>query len=235
MTEAVRLMLQHRVSGLPVVDRNEQLVGIITEGDLLRRTETGTEKHRTRWLEFLISPGKLAGEYVKTHGRKIAELMTGDVVTVTEDTTLDEVVLLMERHRVKRLPVVRDGQLVGIVSRANLLHALAAQASDAVSSAIKNQFLDDATIRDRLLAEMERQAWSPHASVNVIVRNGIVELWGSIFDEREREALRVAAENIPGVREVRDHLVWLEPYSGFVVEAPAGDASMQAAASKTPK
>ena len=126
--QAVRSMLQNKISGLPVVDADGKLVGIVTEGDFLRRAETTTERRRPRWLEFLVGPGRLADEYVHTHARKIADVMTPEPYTVTEDTSLEDVVQLMEKHRIKRLPVVRGKQLVGIVSRANLLHALASLA-----------------------------------------------------------------------------------------------------------
>ena len=126
--EAARLMLQYAISGLPVVDDAGHLVGIITEGDFLRRTETGTGRpHRPRWLEFLLGPGRLADEYVHSHSRKVEEVMTRQVVTVAEETPVEEIARLMERHRIKRVPVMRDDRVVGIVSRANLLRGLARQ------------------------------------------------------------------------------------------------------------
>ena len=213
VAEAVRIMLQEHVSGLPVVDSGCRLLGIVTEGDFLRRAETGTERRRPRWLEFLIGSGKLADEYVHTHGRKVEEVMTHDVVTIAEDTPLDEVVRLMERRRVKRLPVVRGrGEVIGIVSRANLLHALAGIAAEEAAPSA-----DDAAIRGRILAEINREPWAPRASIDVTVRNGIVHLWGSVLDDRERQALCVAAENVPGVKAVEDHLAWIEPTSGMVI------------------
>jgi len=208
--QAARLMLQNKISGLPVVDANGQLVGIVTEGDFLRRGELGTQHRRPRWLEFLIGPGRLATEYVRACGRKVEEIMTPGPQTVTTDTPLEEVVLLMERHRIKRLPVVEGGKIVGIVSRANLLHALASLAREA-----KPQGGDDAAIRDRILAECARHPWMPH--INVVVRDGVVGLWGAITDERERQAFIVAAENVPGVKAVHDHLAWIEPTSGIVL------------------
>src|SRR5215207_4388649 len=123
VVQAARLMLQRHVSGLPVTDDRGNLVGIVTEGDFLRRAEIGTQRKRARWLEFLIGPGRLATEYVRACGRKVEEIMTSDLYTVTEDTTVDRIVHLMEKHRVKRIPVERDGRLVGIVSRANILRA----------------------------------------------------------------------------------------------------------------
>ena len=215
IADAIRLMLDNRISGLPVIDAAGRLVGVVTEGDLLRRVETGTTRHRARWLQFLLSPGRLADEYAHTHGRRVNEVMTCDVVTATEGTSLDTVVQLMERHGIKRLPVVRDDKVIGIVSRANLLHALVA-----VGDAPERNGARDAVIRQRILDEIQREPWGPRYSINVVVRDGRVDLWGSLFGERERQALRVVAENVPGVREVHDHMVWIEPIMGSVVLAP---------------
>jgi len=173
VARAVRLMLQNKISGLPVVDDKGELVGMVTEGDFLRRGELGTQRQRPRWLEFLLGPGRLAAEYVQSSGQKVSEVMTPEPKTITPETPLDDVVSLMERHRIKRLPVVQDGKLVGIVSRANLLHALASVARE-----VKAPAGDDATIRERILAECARQRWAPH--VNVLVRDGVVGLWGVV-------------------------------------------------------
>jgi CBS domain-containing protein len=213
--KAIRLMLQHGISGLPVVDTAGHLIGIVSEGDLLRRAETGTERHRTRWLTFLLGPARLAKEYVRTHGRKVTEVMTCDVVAVTEDAPLNEIVRLMERNRIKRLPVTRDGRVVGIVSRANLLRALVSVV-DEVPASSEN----DGQIRDRLVATLKGQPWAPQVSTNVIVRNAIVHLWGVVFNEEQRQAMIVAAENTPGARSVEDHLAWVEPVSGVMIERP---------------
>jgi len=220
---AIRLLLQHRISGLPVVDADGQLEGIVTEGDFLHRAETGTQRRRPRWVEFLIGPGKLASEYVQAHGRTVADVMTTSAYTVDEDTSLEDVVRLMEKYRVKRFPVVKGGRVVGIVSRANLLRALASVAAE-VPAADGN----DAAIRDSFFAELARQPWAPRTSINPVVRNGVVELWGNIFDEREREALRVMAQNLPGVKAVQDHLVWVDPASGFIGLSAEDAAQRQA-------
>jgi CBS domain-containing protein len=214
---AARLMLQNRISGLPVLDASGALVGIVTEGDFLRRGELGTTKRRPRWVEFLLGPGKLAEEYVHQSGRKVFDVMTRDPRTVSEDDTLETVVAQMERHRVKRLPVVRQGKLVGIISRANLLHALASLAREAPASSG-----GDAAIRDRILEALAKQHWA--LAVNVVVKNGIAELWGTIMDERERQACIVAVENVPGVKQVHDHLVWVEPMSGMAFPSAEDEA-----------
>jgi CBS domain-containing protein len=213
LAEAVRLMLARQISGLPVVDGDGRLVGMLTEGDLLRRAETDTERRRARWLELLLGPGRMAEEYVRTHGRRIAEIMTPEVVAVAQEAPLDEVVRLMERHRIKRVPVLRDGALVGIVSRADLLRALSGLLERGEEGGG-----GDAVIRERVLAEMTRAAWAPREGITVTVTGGIVALDGVVTDDKERTALRVAAENVPGVKAVRDRLVWVEPVSGTVVE-----------------
>lgn len=213
--EAVRLMLQRKFSGLPVVDDAGKVVGIVTEGDLLRRAETGTQRRRPRWIEFFVGPGRLATEYAHACGHRIDEVMTQPVLTITEDRPLDEIVNIMERHQIKRLPVVRDGKLVGIVSRANLLRALASVARETKPASV-----DDAAIRASLLRELERQPWAPTSLIDVVVRNGVVHLWGTILDERQRQGIRVAAENTRGVKAVEDHLVWVEPTSGMVIGSP---------------
>ena len=211
--QAARLMLQHHISGLPVIDGKRQLVGILSEGDFLRRRETNTERRHLRWLEFLFGPGRTAAEYTHSHGSKVSEVMTNEVHTVGEDTSLEAIVDLMERYRIKRVPVLRGREVVGIVTRSNLMHAMVSLARSAPAAP-----KDDATIREQLLAEMQKELWAPTAMVNVIVRDGIVELWGVIVDERQRNALKVAAENIAGVKAVKDHLVWIEPVSGMTIE-----------------
>jgi CBS-domain-containing membrane protein len=212
---AVQLMLQKRISGLPVIDDHGNLAGIVTEGDFLRRTETGTARRRPRWIEFFMGPGRLSDEYVRSSGRKVSEVMTREVQTVPPDAPLEQAIHQMERHNIKRVVVVGNGKVVGIVTRANLLHAMASVAHEMgpVSAA-------DAAIRERLLAELKVQPWAPVPSIHIAVKNGVVQLSGVITDERQRQALRVAAENIPGVKKVEDDVVWVEPVSGLFVEAP---------------
>jgi len=220
IAEAARLMLQHRVSGLPVLDAAGQVVGVVSEGDLLRRAETGTERRRSRWLEFLIAPGRLATEYAHVHGRKVGEVMTESVVSAAPDDPLAEVIGKMERRQIKRVPVIDSGRLVGIVSRADLVRALLRNLPRSASEVA----VPDQEIRDGILAEIAKQPWGPRASVDVRVEDGVVELRGSIIDDRERAALRVLAENAPGVKAVRDRLMWVEPLSGFVIPSDRSEA-----------
>jgi CBS domain-containing protein len=220
--EAAELMIGHRISGLPVVNAAGNVVGIVTEGDLLRRAETGTERRRARWLEFLIAPGRLASEYAHANGRRVGEVMTDTVLSVGPGDSVTDVIDLMERRRIKRVPVIDRGRLVGIVSRANLVRALVRNLPRADSLSATS----DEAIRDRILAEIGKQPWGPRASVDVRVENGAVELHGTVTDDRERPALRVLAENVPGVKEVRDHLAWVEPLSGFIVPADGSATSV---------
>ena len=210
--QAVRIMLQRRISGLAVIDKDGRLVGMVSEGDFLRRAETGTQRQRPHWLEFLLGPGRLADEYTRSHSRKVQDIMTSDPMTVTEDTSLEEVVHIMEKRRIKRLPVVRGKEVVGIVSRANLVHALAGVACELMPTTVS-----DEAIRTRLLSDLAKEPWAPVALIEVIVRNGVVELWGTITEERQRAALIAAAENVPGVKAVHDYLGWVDVMSGVLL------------------
>ena len=221
VVKAAGLMLQNRISGLPVVDKEGELVGMVTEGDFLRRGELGTQRRRPKWLEFIVGPGKLAEEYVRTSGRKVEDVMTPDPWTIRDDDTLEAVVEMMERHRVKRLPVTRGGRMVGIVSRANLMHALATFGRDLPAPAG-----GDSAIRANILAAIAKQHWAPR--VNVIVKDGVAELHGVVTDDRERQGLVVAAENVAGVKKVHDHLVWVEPISGFAFPSAEDEATRAA-------
>jgi CBS domain-containing protein len=204
VVRAASLMLQNHISGLPVVDKDGELVGIVTEGDFLRRSELGTQRRRPKWLEFIVGPGRLADEYAHASGRKVEEVMTADPVTVGENDSLQAVVDLMERRRIKRLPVMRAGRVVGIVSRANLMHALTSLARDYEAAPGSSTPGPDWAIRSEILESIANQPWAPE--INVVVRNGVVELWGLITDEHQRQALMVAAENVAGVKQVRDHV-----------------------------
>ena len=198
--EAANIMLQRHISGLPVVEAAGKLVGIVSEGDFIRRSEIGTQRKRGRWLKFLLGAGESATEFVHEHGRKISEVMTRDPLTISEDTPLEEIVKTMENNGVKRLPVMRGDKLVGIVSRANLLQAVATLARD-----IPDPTADDDHIRRRIVDTLQKNDWCPFG-LNVVVRDGIVHLSGVITEERSRQASIVGAENVAGVKKVHDHL-----------------------------
>ena len=206
VAEIADLLLARRISGVPVVDSEDRLVRIVSEGDLIRRQQG--EGRRSWWLSLLTSPDESAREYIKTHGQRAEDVMTRDVVTVTEETPLGEIAQLLEKRGIKRVPVLREGKVVGIVSRANLLHGLAAQ-KDQIPVAPSP---DDRTIREQVIALVERQGWATHGSLNVIVADGVVELWGWVDSDEERKALKIAAEGVAGVGEVQDHLALIAPY-----------------------
>ena len=201
VSAAARLMLENKISGLPVVDDLGKLLGIVTEGDFLRRAEIGTKRQRPKWVEFFLGPGRLADEYVQFSGRKVRDVMTHEVRTVSLEAPLEDVVRLMERHNIKRVPVLEGGKIVGIVTRANLLHAMASFVHE-----IAPLSAEDTATREQLLVELKAQPWKI-GSIDVTVRNGVVRLSGTIIDERQRQALRVAAENIPGVKKVEDNII----------------------------
>ena len=196
-----KLLINLRISGVPVLDRNGQLVGIVTEGDLLRRVETGTERQRSRWSELFSANSRLAEEYIKSHARRVEDIMTREVVSVAELASLGEIAELMETKRIKRVPVVHNGKIVGIVSRADLLQVLA---SGGATTADEDS---DRLIRERLLAELHKQEWANPAESNVVVSDGVVHFWGTVGSQEERTALRVVAETIPGVRDIEDHTI----------------------------
>lgn len=217
LSQAVQMMLDHRVSGLPVVDPDGTVVGMLTEGDLLRRAETGTEG-KTGWFAGLFSLGRQADQYIRTHARRVRELMTPDVVTVPADASTEDAVALMQRHGIKRLPVVSGGRLVGIISRADFVRALQSALCAATQSAT------DPAIVEAIRAELNRQPWAHNRFLTITAQNGAVQIDGCVFDVRERDAIQVVAENTPGVTRVDNRLACVEPNTGIVFE-PADDAS----------
>lgn len=206
--DAARTMLQYGISGLPVVDAEGALKGIVTERDFLRRAELGTERQRPRWAQVLLGAGTLADDYIRAHGREVSEVMTREVVTVAHDAPLSEVVEAMERHGVKRVPVMRDGRMIGIVSRANLLTRVARLGRGAQANA---GAASDDDIRARILDELDEQPWRGAPTVDVVAENGVVSLRGSVTDARVRDAVRVLAENVDGVKRVEDRLKVIAP------------------------
>ena len=222
--DAADLMLQHHISGLPVVDVTGKLLGIVSEGDFMRRGEIGTQGPRIRWLDFLMGAGKSAVDYVHAYGRKVGEIMTQDgLVTATEDMPLEELVRMMERGNVKRLPVLRGDALIGIVARSDLLRAVASLARD-----VPDPTADDDHIRNRVISSIEENEWHP-TQLGVTVRDGIVHLSGMITDERFRKAVIVATENVPGVKLVHDHLYLFDATSGLSFPSPEDEGRRGAA------
>ena len=221
IVEAANTMLQRHVSGLPVVKAGK-LVGIVSEGDFIRRSEIGTERKRGRFLKFILGPGQEATDFVHEHGRKVAEIMTTSPLTITEDTPLEKIVELMEKNDIKRLPVTRGDQVVGIVSRANLLQAVASLARQ-----VPDPTADDDHIRNRVIDALQKNDWCPFG-LSVIVHDGIVHLSGVITEEHSRQAAIVAAENVTGVVKVHDHLCWVDTMSGMYLNSPEDDSLAKA-------
>jgi CBS domain-containing protein len=203
--DIAQTLLERRISAVPVVDARKRVVGVVSEGDLLHRVENQTERHRSWWLEMVASSEDLAGEYVKSHGVTAKDVMTWPVISTTPDASLNELATLLERYGIKRLPVLHEGVLVGIVSRADLLRGLIGGRPEAASPTAP----DDARIRDALLKRLADEPWANTVSTNIVVTGGVVELWGFIGSEAERQAFRVAAQSTPGVRAVQDHLAVL--------------------------
>lgn len=214
IADAARLLLDNHISGLPVVDDNGAIVGIVSEGDFLRRGELDTERRRSAFLEFFVSPGRLADEYVHAYGRLIGEVMTSPVKTISPQALVSEAVETMERDGINRLPVVDGEKLVGIVTRSDLLRALA----NILANKAKPH--SDAEIEALIITELGKRSWSQNGFIRVDVKDGIAELSGSIFDERERLAAKVLAENVPGVKAVKDCLTWIDPYIGVAMPMP---------------
>jgi CBS domain-containing protein len=202
VAEAVKLLAEHDISALPVLDKAGNLVGVLSEADLIHRSEIGTEKHRPWWLEAVTGATTLAEEFAKSHGKKVGEVMTTDVISVTEETPLSEIAALFERKRIKRVPVVKDGKLVGIVSRSNLIQALAS-----VVGHIDQHDEADRQIRLDLLSQLREQSWTDFGSRNITVSDRVVHLWGLVGSEAERKALLALAEGVPGVSRVSDEMI----------------------------
>ena len=212
--DAAKIMLQTHISGLPVLDDAGKLVGIVSESDFLRRSEIGTGRKRPAWLQFLIGPGRAATDFVHERGRKVEDVMTEDPITVDEETPLEDLVRLMEKNGIKRLPVMSGNTIKGIVTRSNLLQAVASIAHE-----IPDPTADDDHIRNRITRTVNATDWRP-IGFEVTVRKGVVHLHGMITTDKARQATIVAAQNTAGVKEVHDHLCFVDTYSGFYVESP---------------
>ena len=196
------VLLANRISAVPVVNDKDVLVGIVSEGDLIHRVEAGTERHRSWWLELLTGKETLAHEFVMSHARKAADVMTRPVISVQPDTPLGDIASLLEKHRIKRVPVASNGKIVGIVSRANLIQALVN-----LNRAKTEASVDDLTLHGNILEQLRSKPWVDPSTISILVNNGSVELWGIVDSETEKNAIRVAVEVTPGVRQVANKLV----------------------------
>jgi CBS domain-containing protein len=196
------VLLANRISAAPVVNDKDVLVGIVSEGDLIHRVEAGTERHRSWWLELLTGKETLAHEFVMSHARKAADVMTRPVISVQPDTPLGDIASLLEKHRIKRVPVASNGKIVGIVSRANLIQALVN-----LNRAKTEASVDDLTLHGNILEQLRSKPWVDPSTISILVNNGSVELWGIVDSETEKNAIRVAVEVMPGVRQVANKLV----------------------------
>jgi CBS domain-containing protein len=202
IADAIKLLAEHDVSALPVLDKEGSLVGVLSEADLIHRAEIGTEKHRPWWLEAVTGASTLAEEFAKSHGKKVGEVMTEGVISVSEETPLSEIAALFERKRIKRVPVVKDRKLVGIISRSNLIQALASAVGR-----IDQHDETDRQIRLQLLSKLKDQPWTGFGERNITVSDGVVHLWGLVGSEAERKALLALAEGVPGVARVADEMI----------------------------
>lgn len=200
--EVARLLLKHRISAVLVMDDAGRLLGIVSEGDLMRRAETGTERIRPWWLRLFSDPAVLASDYAKSHGLRARDVMSHPPLTIGGSASLNEAATLLETNRIKRLPVMLDGLVIGVVSRANLVQALASTGTSKTPAET-----GDSEIREQLMAELAAQPWSSAAARNVIVERGVVHLWGLLASEEERAATRAMAERISGTRVIQDHMI----------------------------
>lgn len=208
--DIAQLLLKHRISAVPVVDGEHRVIGIVSEGDLMRRVKDDSD-HRDSWWLSLFAGGKDAGDYVKSHGRKAHEVMTPDPLTVEENTPLHSIARLLEKHHIKRVPVLSNGKLVGIVSRANLLQGIANAAVAPTQSPT-----DDRQIREAILKEVEHNTGAEAGNISLIVDGGVVEIWGLVDSHEQKQAVTVAAENVAGVTRVENHLGMMPRGVGYI-------------------
>lgn len=195
-------LITNHISAVPVVGDDGKLLGIISEGDLLRRSETHTERQRSWWLEWLTTSETLAAEFVKSHSRRVGDVMTRNVITARPDTPLHEIATLLEHNQIKRVPILQNGELVGLVSRANLVQALASQREDTAATTP-----DDKALREAVMANLEKESLPRVTLINITAHSGTIDLWGLVNSEAEKGAIRVAVEITPGVGAVNDNLV----------------------------
>ena len=225
IADALDIMVRSRLSGLPVIDGAGRLVGMISEGDFLRRSELGTAKPEGSWIVGLLLPGQAAKTYARIHGRRVDEIMSANVAAIEPNAGLDEAAALMEKRGIKRLPVVEDEKVVGMLTRADFIRALV----EFIRPAYEEQPIADGEIKRRIEAELQAQPWAPVASIVVGVDNGAVVLRGVLTDERQRNAIRAVAENVDGVRTVHDHMIWTDPFTATVLASPEDEENSRVA------
>lgn len=199
--DVAKILLERRISAVPVVDDQGKIVGIVSEGDLMHRAESGTQRKHAWWLRGFIGDETLAAEYVKAHARKVTDVMTRNVISATPDSPLHEIAALMEKNAIKRVPIVKDRYLVGVVSRANLIQAVAS------GRKVLDVPVSDAVIRDKIMTALKAEAWAHTGLMNITVNGGVVDIWGLAGSESERKAIRVVAETTPGVTIVNDNMI----------------------------
>lgn len=216
VSDAARIMVAHRISGLPVLNEQGKLVGVVTEGDLLRRAEIGTDGAQAGWLKSLLMPSAVAADYVQTHARHVSGVMTHNPVFVTPEAGIDEAAQLMFRKKIKRLPVLEHGKLIGVISRSDLVRILARKLINTPAEA------SDESIANYIKAEINHANWAPKSGLRVAVKGQTVELHGTVFSDEERQAVVCIAENAPGVKQVKDNLVFVDPGSGIAFPAGGG-------------
>jgi CBS domain-containing protein len=209
--DVAQILLSAGISAVPVIDAGGELLGIVSEGDLMHRAEAGTGRRRPWWLAAFLGKEVLAAEFVKEHSRRVTDVMTREVVTATPETSLSDIANLLEKNAIKRVPIVKDSKVVGIVSRANLLQALAIAGKKLAGGAPS----DDSTIRDKVITQLDAEPWTRPSLINVIVQDGTVELWGIVDSASEKKAVRIAAEVTPGVRAVNDNLIIRPAQAGY--------------------
>jgi CBS domain-containing protein len=211
--EVARVLLANQISAMPVLDELGRLIGIVSEGDLMRRAELDTEHRRSWWLRIFSNKDKeaLAIEFMKSHSQNVQDVMTRDVITAAPDTPLREIAAVLEKNHIKRVPIVdEEGKVLGIVSRANLIQALATLHEDN-----EQVGTDDTTIRQKVMAQFRSEEWSKYSTLNAMVQGGTVELWGFVGSEAEKEAARVTAELVPGVRAIENNVIVRPVAAGF--------------------
>jgi len=200
--DVANLLLSNRISAVPVVGADGGILGIVSEGDLINRADTATAHRKSWWLNALASTEALAIEYTKTHSRRVSDVMTHDVITASPETPVSEIAALLEKNSIKRVPIVNDGKLIGIVSRANLIQGLASLKEKAPQS-----HCDDSAIRDKIMTKLNNERWARPALLTVTVQDGTVDLWGIVDSEVEKKAVGVLVEVTPGVHAVNDNLI----------------------------